>query len=222
MGKIRTSEFNDESEFNNEKEVQEEHSTARTVVGHCHGAKYLQLPHGTMTLLSKRALGMVIGKDYVDWAMRALMDGFDSYSLAMLAGLDMECAAYHLPVSHVEAHGYFLKIVKELALPIPDIELALSSPDVWHIIPFPYDDTVLLQHLDELAEQICEGVIDPVIGVSRIHTEVVTPLNYPPDLMPWHFLYEGNAPDGCFRMYSQEEYLAEIVAYVTLWMKNHG
>jgi hypothetical protein len=180
--------------------------------------KYSQLPRDTMALLSKRALKRVTGQDYVDWAVRALMDGFDSPSLAILAGLDIGCAASQLPIDHFEAHDYFLRVVRELALPIPDIELALSLPDVWAIVPFPYDETALRRHLDELAEQIREGVIDPVIGVQRIDAEVVSPLHYPSDLTNWCRLCEMNVPDQYRVGYSKEEYLEAIVTYATLWV----
>ncbi len=182
-------------------------------------SKYSHLPRDTMALISKRVRSAVDGEDFVNWAMRALMDGFDSPSLGILAGLDLGSRS-RFSVDLFEAYEYFLRVIKELALPIPDIELALSFPDVWTTVPFPYDETALRRHLNELAEQIREGVIDPVLGIDRIHREVVDPLHHPSDLMPWCFLWEGNTPDGRLGEYSKEEYSMAIMTLATLWLKS--
>ena len=136
-------------------------------------SKYSQLPRDTLTLLTHRAHRSLLVQEYVNWAGNALVDGFDSPSLSILAGLD------YGEISQVEAPDYFLKAVKELKLPIPDSELALGN---WHKtdslyrklgLSLPDEKTMLGQHLDELAEQIKEGVIDPVVGLDRIYKEVV-------------------------------------------------
>ena len=136
-------------------------------------SKYSQLPRDTLALLAMRAQKGVAVQDYVNWAVNALVDGFDSPSLAILAGLGYDIT------SEIEAPDYFLKTVKELALPIPDCELAIGN---WYWtnslyrklgLSLPDEKTLLGQHLDEIAEQIKEGVIDPVVGLDRIYNEVV-------------------------------------------------
>ena len=136
-------------------------------------SKYSQFPRGTLALLAMRAQKGMDIKDYINWAVNALADGFDSPSLAILASLD------YRELSQIEAPEYFLKAIKELKLPIPDSELALKN---WRETDFLYremglalpdENTLLAQHLDELAEQIKERVIDPVVGLDRIYKEVV-------------------------------------------------
>lgn len=136
-------------------------------------SKYSQLPRDTLALLAMRAQKGMNVQDYVSWAVNALADGFDSPSLAILAGLD------YGEISQTEAPDYFLKAVKELNLPIPDSELAIGN---WYKtdalyrklgLSLPDEETLLGQHLDELAEQIKEGVLDPVVGLDRIHNEIV-------------------------------------------------
>lgn len=168
--------------------------------------KYWSLPRGTMTLVSRRVCGGIVGQDYVEWAVGALMEDFDSPSLGILATLDIGG-----PVSQFEAREYFLKAVRELALPIPDVELALSLPD---------DEAVLRQHLNELAEQISDGVIDPVTGFDRIHLEVVDRLGHPEDLMPWCYLWERIRPEGIIDGHSKEESATALVTFAILWLEN--
>lgn len=136
-------------------------------------SKYSQLPRDTLALLAMRAQKGVAAQDYVNWAVNALVEGFDSPSLAVLAGLGYDTT------SQIEAPDYFLRTVKELALPIPDCELAIGnwySTDSFYRklgLSLPDEKTLLSQHLEELAEQIKEGVIDPVAGLDRIYHEVV-------------------------------------------------
>lgn len=136
-------------------------------------SKYSQLPRNTIELLTMRASRGLDVKDYANWAVGALVDGFDSRSLAILASLDYDL------VAQTEAPEYFLKAVKELKLPIPDCELAVGN---WYGtdslyrklgLSLPDEMTLLGQHLAELAEQIKEGVIDPIIGLDRIYHEIV-------------------------------------------------
>jgi hypothetical protein len=143
-------------------------------------SKYSQLPPDTIALLTKRASRGIDIKDYVKWAVGALVDGFDSRSLSILASLD-----YGI-VAQTEAPDYFLKAVKELKLPILDCELAIGN---WYTtetlyrklgLSLPDEMTLRSQHLGELAEQIKEGVIDPVIGLDRIHHEIMFAYWYGP------------------------------------------
>ena len=114
-------------------------------------SKYSQLPRGTLALLAMRARKGMDIKDYINWAVNALSDGFDSTSLAILAGLDYGV------ISQIEASEYFLRAVKELNLPIPDSELAWedrSWTDALYRklgLTLPDEATLVYQHLAELA-----------------------------------------------------------------------
>jgi hypothetical protein len=141
-------------------------------------SKYSQLPRDTLALLAHRAKQSLFVRDYVDWAGNALVDGFDSPSLKVLAGLD------YAGTSSMEVSRYFLKAVKELNLPISDCELAYGNwywTDVLYRqegLALPDKVTLLFQHLDELAFQIREGALDPVIGLDRIYDEFLFPRKY--------------------------------------------
>lgn len=76
--------------------------------------KNQEQPPGTTALLAKRVQGSVRSQNYVDWAVQALAEGFDSPSLSILAGLDIE-----KDFSRLEAENCFAKVVQELGLVIP-------------------------------------------------------------------------------------------------------
>ncbi len=136
---------------------------------------YSQLHRETFALLAHRGAGPLIDRDCINWAVKALVDGFDSPSLLILAGLDYKLTP------HMEISNYFLKAVKELNLPIPDCELAFGN---WHLtadfysrqgLSLPDEATVIYQHLEVLAKQIKEGEVDPAIGLDRIYSEIIWP-----------------------------------------------
>jgi hypothetical protein len=154
-------------------------------------------PRGTVGLLLKGMSNMTMGQDYVDWAVSALTDGFDSPGLAILGGLDTEGIVYRS-----DAEKYFQQVVQELGIPVPD------------------SNVVPRELVDWIAERIVEGTVDPVTGVDSIHGLVVSPLGHPSDLMPWCFLWEGNTPDGRQGQFSQEEYAAAIVEFATAWVED--
>jgi hypothetical protein len=151
-------------------------------------------PDDTVALLAKRVNGTATGQDHVDWATNALMEGFDSPSLAILAGLDLEGS-----VSQFEAEMYFQKVVEELRWQLPD------------------DETLLRRHLVEIAEQIKAGAIDTETGIERIHREIVSPLAHPKDLLPWCLLWEGNLPDGTGTL-PEEERISTILQFTDNWL----
>ena len=154
----------------------------------------LEFPSSTIALLAKKIQGSVIGQDYVDWAVQALTDGFDSPSLAILASLDIETN-----FSLWDAEKYFKNAVAELGWSFPD------------------DDTVLRNHFVTLITNIHNGIIDPETGVDRIHREVISPLGHPSDLQGWCLLWEGNNPID-YGMIPKEEYASRILAYAHEWM----
>lgn len=155
---------------------------------------YTQLPPGTLDVLRQRARRGLSPGDYSDWASQALAAGFDSDSLAILAGMDQTNDPQ-------EVAEYFIRAVKDLKLAIPDCELAfgnwdqtaliyrklgLTLPDEWHVIG---------QHLVELARQIKAGALAPVVGLERIAREVVIyQYRYASDGVDWAILNRGGAP----------------------------
>src|SRR5689334_20239753 len=130
-------------------------------------------PTTTIALLAKKMEGSLVGQDYVDWAVQALTEDFDSPSLAILASLDISNV-----VLLWEAEQFFQKVIFELGWSIPD------------------KDTILRTHFITFVHNIQNGTIDPEIGIDRIHREVISPLEHPSDLQGWCLLWEGNAPIG--------------------------
>jgi hypothetical protein len=157
-------------------------------------SKRSQLHRDTLALLAYRAKTSFLVHEYVNWAGNALVDGFDSPSLRILAGLD-----YGL-VAQIEAPDYFLKAVKELNLPIPDCELAFGNWDQTVSLYrklgliLPEEASVIYQHLKELANQIREGILDPLVGLNRIYEEITR---------SWHNF--GEVPkDDLYDQYSED------------------
>lgn len=75
--------------------------------------KHRKWPRDTFTLLSKHITGVAMdSQNYVDWAVLALIDGFDTPSLAILAGLDLGYSYSG------ERYDYFRRSIKELGIDI--------------------------------------------------------------------------------------------------------
>jgi len=151
-------------------------------------------PRDSIALLAKKVNGSVCGQDYVDWAVQALAEGFNSPSLLILSSLDID-----KNFSKWEAEKFFIKVITELS---------------WII---PSDEVILRTHLVTLATQIEKGDIDPEVGIERIHREVVSPLGHPEDLRAWCFLWEGNSPTGN-GVIPKDEYRLKIFEFVRKWL----
>jgi hypothetical protein len=156
--------------------------------------KNQEYPSNTIALLVKKIKGSVVGQDYVDWAVQALTEDFDSPSLAILASLDMSN-----DFSLSEAEKFFQNVVSELGWSLPDKE------------------TILRTHFITLVSNIRNGTIDPEMGVDRIHREVISPLEHPSDLQGWCLLWEGNSPTE-YEPIPKEKYASRIVEYAEAWM----
>jgi hypothetical protein len=132
------------------------------------------IPHGTRRLLLRERLthGHAVGRDFVDWAVQALVDGYQSDSLAALAGLDLGPAP-----SAFEAAEKFHLALKQMGVEIPS------------------DEALIHGYVCEVAKQVVDGELPPQEAVSRLHREVLTPLTHPHELMPWCLLWEGLHPD---------------------------
>ena len=151
-------------------------------------------PRDSIALLAKKVNESVCGQDYVDWAVQALTEGFNSPSLLILSSLDID-----KNFSKWEAEILFTKVVTELG---------------WII---PSDEVILQAHLVTLATQIKKGDIDPEVGIERIHREVISPLGHPEDLLSWCFLWEGNSPTGK-GVIPKEEYRSTIFEFTGKWL----
>jgi hypothetical protein len=127
-------------------------------------------PGGTIELLARHANSSATADDAVKWAIDALVDGFDSPSLRQLAGLNS-------PTAWFEAMPLFERTLNELQLEIPRSK-----------------NEILRLYLRSVAESIVSGVRSPSVALAVIHREVLGPLNHPPDLMPWCYLWEGLEP----------------------------
>jgi hypothetical protein len=131
------------------------------------------LPNGTRRLLVRelRRAGNAVGRDFVDWAVRALADGYDTQSMRVLAGLDLD----GIP-SALEAVEKFRAAIHELGVP--------TASDIEHVHAY----------VSEVAQQIVDGELDPQEGAARITVEVLAPFDYPSGLMAWFDLGEGLHP----------------------------
>jgi hypothetical protein len=98
----------------------------------------------TTAIFGKRALYQPSASDYVDWAGEMLVQGYDSYSLRILAGVGRLASTF-------EAEDYFLRSIKELGLSIPDSETAVRS------------------YACEIAQQIIEGHLTGQEGVRALY-----------------------------------------------------
>ncbi len=130
-----------------------------------------EIPRGAVRLLVREFGGLNIGSDFVEWAVQALCDGFDSPALRLLAGLDLGGQ-----VSAFEAAEHFRTALAELRVDLPD------------------QDSLIRTYVREIARDIADGALSPQAGVHRIHSEVLAPFDHPADLMSWCFLWEGLRP----------------------------
>ena len=97
--------------------------------------------------------------DYVDWAGEMLLQGHDSYSLRILAGLEREASTF-------EAEDYLLRSAKELGLSIPDPEAAVRA------------------YACEVARQIVEGHRTGQEGVRELY-RICLATEYDPAYIIW-------------------------------------
>jgi hypothetical protein len=95
-------------------------------------------------IFGKRVLYQLPAGDYIDWAGEMLVQGRDSYSLRILAGLPPS-------TSTSEAEDYFLRSARELGLSVPDPEAAVRG------------------YACEVARQIVEGHVAARDGVRELY-----------------------------------------------------
>ena len=138
------------------------------------------LPSGTVPLLVRDASGVSTGDDFIDWAVQALVEGFDSPELRRLAGL--------AGASRFEAKAVYDRVAAELRLPVPATR-----------------DALLRAYLAVLAGDMANGTRPPGEALDVIHREVIAPLNHPSDLMEWCYVWEHLDPARGFASLSDAE-----------------
>ena len=128
-----------------------------------------QWPAGLFQLRIKIVYESVTGQDYVNWAVRMMVTGYDSPALVDLAGLDLE----GMPVQRMDAEPRFEQAMKEL-----------------NIAPASEEEVVRLW-LGRRAAQIVNRELTPIEGTDLIHWEVLATLNHPKDLMQWCYTHSN-------------------------------
>jgi len=113
----------------------------------------------TKAIFGKRALYQLPAGDYAEWAGEMLVQGYDSYSLRILAGLGRLASTF-------EAEDYFLRSARELGLSIPDAEAAVRA------------------YACEVAQQIAGGQLAGREGVRELY-RVCIATEYDRDYLIW-------------------------------------
>ena len=111
------------------------------------------------SIFGKRALRQLSSDDYQKWAGEMLVQGYDSPSLRILAGLDKF-------VSSFEAEDYSCRSIQELNLNLPDHETAIRA------------------YACAIAQQIVDGTIPAQDGVRWLF-QICIGTNYAQDFMIW-------------------------------------
>jgi len=119
----------------------------------------------TPAIQARHVLGRAQTGDYIDWAVDAMVAGFDSPNLRMLAGLDRF-------VSPFEAEEHFKRARRELNLPEPNREQAQRDYSI------------------HLAECILDPGSDFETLVAKL-SELCYTNDYPDYLMEWYSLDDG-------------------------------
>jgi len=118
------------------------------------------------TFFGKRALGIALPKDYIDWAESLLYEGIESTNITILAGFGLE----KNPDSH-EVEIYFQKALADLDLSIPS------------------DKQSLKLYAKSLCQSISSGSLAPESTLS-ILTQFYLESNYDDIYSIWDGLYD--------------------------------
>lgn len=110
-------------------------------------------------IFGQRALQQLSADDYAAWAGEMLVEGYDSRSLRILAGLDKFASTF-------EAENYFARSLAELNLTPPD------------------SDTAIRAYACEIARQIIEDKITAQDGVRALF-QICIATDYAADFIIW-------------------------------------
>jgi len=114
---------------------------------------YMNITEETDKIMSHRLLGFFDSKEYVDWAVRLLISGYESESLLILAGMDND--------STEERERYFNQAIEEL-----QINTTKSRYELINNYGVQY-----------LAELVVNGEINPRVGLSAMF-EIIKDTGY--------------------------------------------
>jgi hypothetical protein len=120
------------------------------------------MPLSIATVFGRRAMNRVSAADYVEWATGMLVDGHDTPTLRVLAGLDERGSAF-------EAEEYFRRVLRELQIPEPDEAGKMRA------------------YACDLARQIVSGTLAAEEGVRALY-QVCLATGYAPQFMVWLYL----------------------------------
>lgn len=101
----------------------------------------------------------ITAADYVEWAVGMLVEGRDSPSLRIFAGLDERGGVF-------EAEDYFVRVMRELQISEPDSAAALKAYGV------------------DLATKILDGSLGPEAGVRMLY-QLCKKTNYEAPFTVW-------------------------------------
>lgn len=104
----------------------------------------------TNRLFARRYLDRATAEDYIDWAVAAIVEGWSSDGLNILAGLSK-------PFNSLEVQTYFQRALDELRHPIPEETPALHC------------------YADDIAEAIVEGRMSPSRGCRELYHLALEP-----------------------------------------------
>jgi hypothetical protein len=124
-----------------------------------------------LNIVLKRRLGRLAAADLVAWAVSALWAGQDSDNLRRLAGLDVGEQA-----RLSDAENLFDAALGDVGLSLPD------------------ENAAVREYVRALAQEIVAGQAAPQAQVARIHHEILSPLDHPPELMAWCYVGDSLRP----------------------------
>ena len=120
------------------------------------------MAYSTKTIFGRRALNLASADDYVDWAIEMLVQGFNSFNLRILAGLNRGSSLF-------EVADYFLRSIKELNIVEPDRDRAIRG------------------YASEIAQQIVDDQLPAHVAVNMLY-RICIATDYDADLMRWYEL----------------------------------
>jgi hypothetical protein len=121
-----------------------------------------------LAMFAHLLMGRLSNEAKVEWAENMIIEGLETPSLLILAGL-------FKPLNSFEVDGYLEKSLKELELEVPNREICLR------------------QYINYLADMIIQKQNDLIELGRQIYTVVVA-LDYPIDLIYWMYINDCLKP----------------------------
>jgi hypothetical protein len=143
-------------------------------------------PPETLAIVNAYAIHTASSEELWSWACDALELGCDSANLRILAGLVP-------PHDSDEVRKYF-------ALALRDLGIAVAASH----------DAALRDRLWLVAKDLLRGTLPIEPTLTRLHVEVIAPLNHASDVLAWCLLSEGLEP-GTYAQLSTDELHARVL-----------